>query len=119
MMDVRVVGADTTSASLALAAVTVGPKLNSLRRTYGLRLVAMVQARAPRRTGAYAASIGIDSDGNVGSDHPAAARLEFGFHGVDSRGHHYNQSPHAHYGPGADAIDTPFALAAEALVDTL
>ncbi len=119
MMGVRVIGADAASASFAASAATIGPKTTALRNTYAARLAAMVQSRAPRRTGAYAASIGVDSDGNVGTNHPAAGRLEFGFHGVDSLGRRYNQSPQAHYGPAADVVTAPFMAAAEALVDTL
>lgn len=119
MISAHVVGADVASASFLASASTVGPKTNAIRRTYSHLLVGMVQARAPRRRGHYASTIGVDEDGNVGSDDPASARHEFGFHGVDSRGHHYNQGPHAHYGPGADAIDGPFVGALEAMVDTL
>jgi hypothetical protein len=119
MMAVQVVGAKAAAVSFARSAATVEPKLKAIRRTYANVLVGMVQARAPRRTGAYAASIGADEEGNVGSDHPASARLEWGFHGVDSLGRRYNQGPQAHYGPGADQIDAPFTVAVGAMVETL
>lgn len=38
----------------------------------------------------------------VKSEHPAAARLEYGFVGVDARGRHYNQPPYKHWGPAAE-----------------
>ena len=119
MMRVQVIGAQAAAASFAQAAATVGPRTNAIRRTYAHRTAALAASRAPRRTGAYAASIGVDEDGNVGSNHPASARLEWGFHGVDSLGRRYNQGPRPHYGPAADAIEGPYGMAFEALVRTL
>lgn len=119
MMNVRVIGADAAASSFLRSAALVEPKSQAIRRTYGQVAVRMVQSYAPRRTGAYAASIGVDEDGNIGSDHPASARLEWGFHGVDSLGRRYNQGPRPHYGPAADAIETPFVAAYEAMASDL
>lgn len=40
----------------------------------------------------------------VTSNHPAAARLEFGYFDVDALGRHYNQPPFPHWRPAIDYI---------------
>lgn len=41
---------------------------------------------------------------SVTSDHPAAARLELGYVGIDALGRHYNQPPFPHWGPAIDIV---------------
>lgn len=41
---------------------------------------------------------------SVTSDHPAAARLELGYVGVDALGRHYNQPPFKHWEPAIQVI---------------
>lgn len=63
-------------------------------------------------TGQYRASIRIvdsqdNADGSVyyvGTDAPQAARLEFGFVGVDAIGRHYHQPPFPHWRPALQEI---------------
>jgi len=43
---------------------------------------------------------GLTATAVVGTDAPQAARLEFGFVGVDSLGRHYHQPPFPHWIPG-------------------
>lgn len=45
----------------------------------------------------------------VGTNMPQARRLEYGFHGVDSLGRHYDQPAYPHVGPAVDAITPQFA----------
>lgn len=47
----------------------------------------------------------------IGSNNPQARRLEFGFHGEDSLGRHYNQAPLPHFGPAFDFISPQFETA--------
>ena len=64
-------------------------------------------------TGAYRNSIRIleqeaGGDGStfiVGTDAPQAARLEFGFVGVDALGRHYHQPPFPHWRPALREIE--------------
>lgn len=95
---------------LAAAATKVRPE--KVTKHYGTILLARTKAYASGRpgpnviTGAYRNSIRIryetelstgTSAAIVGSEAPQAARLEFGFKGVDSLGRHYNQPPFPHY----------------------
>lgn len=52
----------------------------------------------------------------VGTNKPQGRRLEFGFHGVDSLGRHYNQPAYPHFGPAVDATEGPFIRELEGLV---
>ncbi len=49
--------------------------------------------------------------GKIGSGLPYAARIEFGFHGVDSLGRHYNQAAQPYLRPAMDS-KAPAALQA-------
>jgi hypothetical protein len=95
---------------LAAAVTKVRPEKQT--KHYGTILLARTKAYASGRpgpnviTGAYRNSIKIRYETDmatgasaaiVGSDAPQAARLEFGFKGVDSLGRHYNQPPFPHY----------------------
>lgn len=51
------------------------------------------------------------SRSEVGSSAPQAARLEHGFHGVDSLGRNYSQQPYPHFGPGLDEVAPGFEAA--------
>lgn len=55
------------------------------------------------KTGATAASIGVDGQ-SVGSDAPNIHRLEAGFHGADSLGRVYDQAGNPALGPAFDRI---------------
>lgn len=47
----------------------------------------------------------------IHTNKPQAARLEYGFVGVDARGRRYNQPPYPHWGPAAEGLEA--ALEAE------
>lgn len=55
----------------------------------------------------------------VGTNAPQGRRLEFGFHGVDSLGRHYDQPPYPHVGPAVDAVAPRFANELERAVHGL
>lgn len=42
--------------------------------------------------------------GQIGSNAPQAARLEYGFYGTDSLGRNYNQSPYPYLQPSVPAV---------------
>lgn len=53
----------------------------------------------------------------VFTNSPQAARLEYGFRGVDAAGRRFNQSPLPHWRPAADKIPEFLAAEAQRLVD--
>lgn len=84
---------------------------------HGQLLQTRVMAKASGRpgpnivTGDYRRSIGLEeifapgiTAVSVGTNAPQGARLEFGFHGTDSLGRHYDQPPYPHFGPAVDEI---------------
>lgn len=86
----------------------------------GVRLVQQFSSGPPgpnRVSGDYHRSLGYTvTDGGWGavlySTSPYAARLEFGFHGIDSLGRRYNQAPRPHWKRVKDQLDISFPLAA-------
>lgn len=118
---------------LAAAGVKAGARAFALTQRFGVRLQAQVKANAAGRpgprmvTGDYNRSIGltVGRDGGaiaarVGTTRPQGRRLEFGFHGTDSRGRTYNQAPYPHFGPALDKVGPEFEKAAAELgADTL
>lgn len=94
-------------------------RTNSIVRKYGEILQAKIMARASGRpgpnapTGDYRRSISLvmrdlGQTAVVGTNKPQARRLEYGFHGADSRGRSYNQPPYPHFGPAVDEVRGPF-----------
>jgi hypothetical protein len=88
---------------------------------HGQLLQTRVRAKASGRpgprvqTGDYRRSIALDvfrkvksAEAHVGTNKPQANRLEYGFHGADSLGRHYNQAPLPHFGPALDEIGPAF-----------
>jgi hypothetical protein len=116
---------------LLRTAAAVGPELDRTVRTHGAMLEAAVKRNASGRpgprviTGAYRRSIVsyYDSSGGmtfaftVGTNAPQGARLEYGFHGVDSLGRNYNQPPYPHFGPAIDWLEPQFEKAVGDVVD--
>jgi hypothetical protein len=95
--------------------------VEALNAVMAPELQRMVQARAPRRTGAYANSITAEAHGlsiSAGTSAPQADRLEYGFTGVDSLGRHYHQSPQPHFRPALDAFQEIYALRLAELVQS-
>lgn len=93
-------------------AASVGVLTHEIVRKRTVAAYHRVLDLAPRASGAYADTIGMDvqttglgnARGEVGTNHPAARRLEFGFVGTDSRGRRYQQRPQPHFGPAVDAV---------------
>lgn len=114
-------GADELAVAFVASAETAASRAQAVERHYAVVLERRVRNRASGapgpevRTGRYLDSIGRRGS-SVGSDHPAARRLEVGFAGTDSRGRRFHQRPRPHFGPEAGAIADPFAVAAGAAV---
>lgn len=77
-------------------------------------------------TGDYRRSWGVtfvggfdESTAEIGTDAPQFRRLEYGFHGVDSLGRHYDQPPYPHLGPAIDYITPLWIADLERIVNTL
>lgn len=56
---------------------------------------------------------------SVGTNMPQAQRLEYGFHGTDSLGRHYDQPAYPHVGPAVDSITPEFAADLQRILSTL
>lgn len=122
---------------LKLAATTTA-KVSAVVRHHGHLLHSRVkrEANQPRTnlrpssspqgprllTGDYNRSIVLDvartgasTVANVGTNKVQGPRLEFGFHGVDSLGRHYDQQAYPHFGPAFDETAPAFAAAVQAV----
>jgi hypothetical protein len=123
------IGADAVSGSLRAAAAEVSAELPNKVRHFGQLLRTRVMANASGRpgpravTGDYRRSWVQEFKGGatsptsiVGTSAPQGRRLEFGFHGVDSLGRHYNQPPFPHARPAFDATAPEFEAAVNDLV---
>jgi hypothetical protein len=53
------------------------------------------------------------AEAEVGTNAVQGPRLEYGFHGTDSLGRHYDQPPYPHFRPAADEIEPQFVEAVE------
>lgn len=110
-----VIGARETAASFVLAAAKAQVLSRECTARNGRAMLAAVVERAPKRTGHYAGTIKLQVSYKAGqatatvySDHPAAWRLERGFHGVDSRGRSYNEEGRPHFSVGAANVAPKF-----------
>lgn len=117
VLNVVVKGAKQIAARWFAKSVTLDKQLDLVRRENAEILLRKIQANASGRpgpnviTGAYRASWHIEEEGDstvVTTGAPQAARLEYGFVGVDSIGRHYNQPPFPHMNPAADEIEAAF-----------
>ena len=126
----KVVGAGVVAAELVTHADSVDKRFDIVVRRNGQLLKTKIQANASGRpgpnapTGDYRRSwnLRVSKEGGfivatVGTNRPQARRLEYGFHGVDSLGRHYNQPPYAHVGPAMDWIEPRFFAEMEAVID--
>jgi hypothetical protein len=119
-----VIGADTWAAELTRAAAAI--ELGNAAVISGLaaEVQADTQSRAPRATGDYANSWQSQRNSTPGStsvsiftEAPQAARLEYGFHGRDSKGRVYDQAPRSHQRAAIDAVYPQIKPALLAMVD--
>lgn len=121
-----VIGGRETAISFARAAVQARALSRQCVASNGRKMLAGVLSRAPQRTGRYKSTIKLrviltpgGARAEVYSDHPAAWRLERGFHSTDSRGRTYHQAGRPHFAPGAAGASDNFYRELLAIVYTL
>ena len=126
-------GADALAAQLRTMGKVGDARMERLIRHYGYLLQTRVKARASGRpgpnvvTGDYRRSIGVQFYRDpkagfvavIGTNKPQGARLEFGFHGMDSLGRSYDQPPYPHFGPAFDQTKPELESAADLTVTNL
>jgi hypothetical protein len=114
-IDISVYGLDELRAKWQYITKTGARKeLQALAQEFSAKLLASVRSRAPVATGGYRSRLNAEVSGfrvEVGSPDPYAARLEFGFVGVDSLGRHYAQPPHPHFIPGVAEVGPEYTQA--------
>lgn len=121
---------DQVSRDLGALAAEINGQVHRVTVKTTAELQAAVQRNASGRpgpnviTGHYRRSIGrvtlrtpAGAVGFVGTDAPQARRLEFGFHGTDSRGRSYRQPPYPHFGPALDQVAPLYAAAIAAIAN--
>lgn len=118
-VSVSVVGLSRLQAALRNVSKKAPAKIAAVNAAMAPQLEQAIRSRAPVATGAYRASImaratarGIEAS----SDAPQAARLEYGFVGVDSLGRHYAQSPQPHFRPGLEEFQAEYVAAISAAI---
>jgi hypothetical protein len=129
---VAVVGAEAVALGFLRAGPETDREVRRLVQHHGHLLRTRVMRNASGRpgpnviTGDYRRSIQVqfsEAGGQyaamVGTNAPQGARLEFGFHGQDSLGRHYNQPPYPHFGPAIDQATPEFLAALEAMIGRL
>jgi hypothetical protein len=133
MIDVKVVGDRVVASSLISTTKVVDQRVRKAVRFGGQMLRTRIMRNASGRpgpnapTGDYRRSWGpgrVTSYGGqysveVGTNAPQGRRLEYGFHGVDSLGRHYDQRPYPHVGPAVEATAPTFANELEKAVRDL
>lgn len=125
----KVIGANEAARWLVGTGVKVQAGLGPLVAHHGQVYQGRVRARASGRpgprviTGDYRRSIGLvltNVNGVpaavIGSSHPAARRLEYGFSGQDSLGRTYNQAPLPHWEPDIERTADELEKAVERLI---
>ncbi len=113
---------------LEAAGVKAGVRAFAVTQHFGVVLQGRVKANAAGRpgpriqTGDYSRSIslrvGREAGGvaaRVGTNRPQGRRLEFGFHGADTKGRVYNQAALPHFGPAFDKTAPEFEAAVVAI----
>ena len=130
VLSLNVTGAQEVAADLGRMSVAVAARVPGVVRHFGQLYQTQVKAHASGRpgpraiTGDYRRSITLEMSGAgggvtavVGTTQPQGRRLEFGFHGTDSRGRAYNQAPFPHFGPPLGPIENALHAALLAMVD--
>jgi len=116
-------GADEFAAELLAAAERISEEVPAVTRELAGEVLSGTVSRAPRDSGQYKGSWRSRStartDGfrvSLFTEDPAAARLEYGFHGRDSRGRVYDQAPRSHQRAAIDEVFPKIGPAFTALV---
>lgn len=131
-VSIQLVGDQEVAAEFNRMAKAVAPELRKSTATYGHLMVTRIRQNASGRpgpnviTGDYRRSwqviirgSGQTATAEVYSDSPFWQRLEYGFHGVDSLGRHYDQGPFPHVGPAVDYIVPLWVSDLERIVNRL
>lgn len=121
---------DALAADLNRAGVRAGVQAGAVVQRNGVKLVSRVKAHASGRpgpriqTGDYNRSWSLEIrrrggslEAAAGTNRPQGPRLEFGFHGADSLGRHYDQPPLPHAGPALDETASEFEADIAAIAD--
>jgi len=124
-----VTGADQVASAMLQLAKENDAKVYAVVKHYGALLRTQVMRNASGRpgpnvvTGDYRRSItlrvgsgGSNFSAAVGTNNPQGRRLEFGFHGTDSRGRTYAQPPYPHFGPAFSFLSPQFLEALRRIV---
>jgi hypothetical protein len=128
-----VVGDRIIEAEFEAAARKVGPAIKATTTMYGQLMLNQIRANASGRpgpnviTGDYRRSWQLTTRGRgnsqaeseVWTNAPQFLRLEYGFHGVDSLGRHYDQPPFPHVAPAVDQIAPLYYAALGVVVERL
>lgn len=114
---IRVIGLNALAIDLGRASASTAARAAAVTRTHTARLVTQVKANASGRpgpraiTGDYRRSITgkVTSGfgkvrGSAYTNKAQAARLELGFHGIDSLGRSYSQQALPHFKPAHDKV---------------
>ncbi len=122
-IEISVSGLDELRAKWQYVAKTGARKeLQALAQEFSAKLLAAVRSRAPVETGGYRSRLFAEVSGFrvlVASPDPFAARLEYGFVGVDSLGRHYAQPPKPHFAPALADIGPEYTRAIMEIVKGL
>lgn len=118
-------GADQFAADLMAAAAEIEAGNAAVVKATAKELVKLVRERAPvGDTGDYRDSWRTEPKIRRGevtvsvfTEAPQAARLEYGFHGIDSLGRVYDVAPQAHQQPANDVVYPDIPVALNAVVD--
>lgn len=118
-------GAKEWAADLLQAAADVELGNAAVIKATGDELLGLIKSRAPvGDSGDYRESWKAEPSSHAGettvsvyTEAAQAARLEYGFHGTDSLGRHYDQPPQSHQRAGNDAVYPQVPVALQAVID--
>jgi hypothetical protein len=121
MFSVQITGIERVRDKLTRMIKYSPDEVEKITKVYSRRLVAQIKTNASGPpgpnviTGRYRASWQWFEHGRwtagAQTDAPQAARLEFGFVGVDSAGRHYQQGPRPHITPAKDIVRSEYTQA--------
>ena len=131
-INVQCLGASTVALLLERASPEIELKTSLAVRHYGQLLLTKVRSKASGRpgpnviTGDYRRSWSMRmghaaglTTAWVGTNAPQGRRLEYGFHGQDALGRHYDQPPYPHAEPALNEISPDFQKAVYDILEEL